>query len=111
MIASDVPAALALIRTHGKSISLVVTDVVMPSGSGLDVARLLAKVRPQARVLYTSGYAEDAIVRDGVIDRDVAFLAKPFDGDELLARVRELLRGLTIASEPAAPHSGVVTDH
>ncbi|MDQ3448320.1 MAG: PAS domain S-box protein [Chloroflexota bacterium] len=94
MVASDVAAAQRIIRRHGHRIVLAVTDLVMPDGTGHDVARRLTRSHPAARVLFTSGYADGAIIQDGVIDREVAFLPKPFSADELLSRVRGLLSGV-----------------
>ncbi|HHE46637.1 MAG TPA: PAS domain S-box protein, partial [Bacteroidetes bacterium] len=70
---------------------LVVTDVVMPQGSGPELAERIRKSWPQIRVLFTSGYTADSIVHDGVLDRDKQFLQKPFSSLDLLQKVREVL--------------------
>ncbi len=80
--------ALALAERHTGPIALMVTDVVMPEMSGLELAERLRPRRPDMRVLYMSGYADDAIVRLGA---DAALLAKPFPPDALAAKVREIL--------------------
>ena len=91
--ASDGPGALELSARHGAPIDLLVTDVVMPGMSGRELAERLAPVRPGMKVLYTSGYTDDAMVRQGVLNAGVAFLQKPFVPDSLARKVREVLDG------------------
>ncbi len=76
---------------HPEAIDLVLTDVVMPMMSGPDFVERARKLRPGARVLYMSGYTDDAIVRHGLLDGDVEFVNKPLSNAELLKRVREVL--------------------
>jgi CheY-like chemotaxis protein len=85
-------AALVQAARHEGTIDLLVTDVVMHGLSGHDLAVELARRRPSLRVLYVSGYAENTIVHHGVLDADVAFLAKPFTPTALLRKVHEVLR-------------------
>ena len=65
----------------------------MPGMSGRDLADRVAELRPSIKVLYLSGYTDDAIVRHGVLEPGIAFLQKPFTADRLARRVREVLRG------------------
>jgi PAS domain S-box-containing protein len=83
--------ALALAERHNGDIHLLVTDVVMPRLGGRAVAERLASLRPRLRVLYLSGYTDDAVLQQGVVAEDVAFLQKPFTPDNLLGRVRQVL--------------------
>jgi two-component system cell cycle sensor histidine kinase/response regulator CckA len=72
-------------------IHLLLTDVVMPEMNGPQLAERLHAVRPDAEVIYMSGYAEDAIARHGVLDAGLTFLPKPCPTDELVRTVRERL--------------------
>ena len=83
--------ALRLAKTHEGKISLAVVDVVMPEMSGPDLIRQMARVRPRMRVLYISGYTEEAMVHHGIPESGIAFLQKPFLPDALAQKVREVL--------------------
>jgi two-component system cell cycle sensor histidine kinase/response regulator CckA len=69
----------------------MITDVVMPGISGRDLAREVLKSRPQTKVLFLSGYSEDAVLHQGVLEPETAFLQKPFTLQYLARKVRELL--------------------
>ena len=71
----------------------LVTDVVMPLMNGGDVARRVQQLHPGVRVLYISGYAEDSVVRDGVVDPGVNLLQKPFTSEALAIQLRAVLDG------------------
>ena len=83
--------ALLICERHPGPIHLMVTDVVMPQMSGRELADRLTPLRPEMKVLYMSGYTEDALVQHGVADLSVAFLQKPFRPIELARQVHAVL--------------------
>jgi PAS domain S-box-containing protein len=89
--AKDGQEALLLARQHAGEIHLMLTDVVMPRMSGRELTKHLTPLRPDMRVLYMSGYTDDAIVHHGVLDEGTAFIGKPFSMQALARKVRETL--------------------
>ncbi|MGB7924342.1 MAG: ATP-binding protein [Pyrinomonadaceae bacterium] len=89
--ASSSKAALVLCQTHRETIDLMITDVVMPQMGGHELAEQLRPLRPDMKVLYMSGYTDDAIAHHGVLDAGTAFLEKPFTARALAHKVREVL--------------------
>jgi signal transduction histidine kinase len=83
--------AIRLAAAHRGPIHLAVVDVVMPEMSGPEVIRLLQSARPDTRVLYISGYTDEAIVHHGILESGAAFLQKPFLPEALARSVREVL--------------------
>ncbi|MBI1967608.1 MAG: PAS domain S-box protein [Gemmatimonadetes bacterium] len=83
--------ALALAGNYQDAIHLLLTDVVMPGMSGRQLADRLTALRPGLKVLYMSGYTDDAIVREGRLEPGLAYLQKPFRPDALARKVREVL--------------------
>jgi len=83
--------ALRLCRQHSDPIHLLLTDVVMPETSGKEIAHLLTSLQPATRVLFMSGYTDDAIVHHGVLDTSVEFIQKPFTPVGLTRKVRQVL--------------------
>ena len=91
--AENAALALAAARAHPGPIHLLLADVVMPGGSGRDLARQLAESRPDMEVLYVSGYTDDAIVHHGMLEPGLNFLPKPFTPAALARKVRDVLDG------------------
>jgi two-component system, cell cycle sensor histidine kinase and response regulator CckA len=91
LVARHAGEALLFCEKHPGNIHLLVTDVVMPQMGGPELARRLAKVQPEMKVLYMSGYTNDAVVRHGVLDAKVAYLQKPLTTEGLARKVREVL--------------------
>jgi len=89
--AQDGEDAVLVAGRHPGSIHLMVTDVVMPRMSGRELVERLGPLRPEMKVLYVSGYTEDAIVQHGMVNLEMAFLQKPFALDALARKVREVL--------------------
>jgi PAS domain S-box-containing protein len=91
LAAASLHEALERSRSWPGAIDLVVTDVIMPAGSGRDVADAIRAERPGTRVLFVSGYTADVLAGYEIGDGELDFLAKPFTGAQLAARVRRLL--------------------
>ncbi len=91
LVADDGNKALALIGTHSGTIDLLVTDVVMPGMGGGDLALALKAQYPNLKVLFTSGYTDDSVVRHGILEAEVAFLQKPYSPQSLARKVRQVL--------------------
>ena len=89
--ASDGAEALRVCGEHKGRIDLMLTDVVMPKMSGRELADMLVKTHPKMKVLFMSGYTDDAIQHHGVLDPGIAFIEKPFSQVSLTARIREVL--------------------
>jgi two-component system cell cycle sensor histidine kinase/response regulator CckA len=91
--ASDGGAALAMAGRHEGPIHLLLSDVVMPVLGGRQLAERLVALHPEMKVLYQSGYTDDAVVRHGILQEKVHFLQKPYSPAALAAKVREVLDG------------------
>ena len=89
--AADGEAAVRVADASGEHIHLLLTDVVMPNINGRDLAALFAKTRPTTKVLFMSGYTDDAIVRHGILEEGIAYLQKPFTPQSLAWKVRGVL--------------------
>jgi DNA-binding NtrC family response regulator len=101
--APNAKEARRLTREHKGPIHLLITDVVMPQESGRQLAEWMLTERPEVKVLYMSGYTDHAIVNNGVIGGDTAFIQKPFAPPALARKVREVLEGNGV---PKRLHAG-----
>ncbi len=102
VLEAKVPAeAIGLAGTPQVAMDLLLTDVIMPFMGGPDLAAALVSLRPGLRVLFVSGYTENAALRSGALPAGQAFLQKPFTGDELARAVRD-----TLEMPPPIPQGG-----
>jgi PAS domain S-box-containing protein len=91
VVAADGVAAVRVAAQDGRSIDLLLTDVVMPPPRGRALAEEVRRQHPRVRVLYMSGYLDETIAHNGVLDPAIPFLQKPFTSDALLVAVRSAL--------------------
>ena len=89
--AADGAAAIRVANTYPGPIHLLLTDVIMPVMNGRELAQRISALRPETRVLYMSGYTENVIGHNGMLDEGVSLLQKPFSLPALKTRVREVL--------------------
>ena len=100
LAASSPEEGLSICNSNHRDIRLLVTDVIMPRMNGRQLAEQVLKMFPKIRVLYISGYTDNAIVHYGVLDPGLWFLPKPFTLSALVAKVREVLDSSTPTSPP-----------
>jgi signal transduction histidine kinase len=89
--AANPDEAFAIATSHDGAIDLLLTDIMMPGGNGVELAGRLAARMPRLAVLFMSGYTDDAVVRSGMLASEAAFIQKPFTPHELLRRIRQIL--------------------
>jgi PAS domain S-box-containing protein len=89
--AADGAVAMQIAVAHDKVIHLLLTDVIMPGMNGRELAQRICEIRPNVKVLYMSGYTENVIGHDGMLDTGVSLLQKPFTLRDLKGKVREVL--------------------
>ena len=92
-------AALEVVERNPGAIDLLLTDVVMAGMSGRELSERLVLIRPGLKVLYMSGYTDDAILRHGVQQSSTAFLCKPFSPGVLIRKIREVIDGVASISD------------
>ena len=90
LLAANADEARHLFDEH-PSIDLLLTDVVMPGASGPELVKQLVEQRPTLKVIYMSGYTDEAIVHHGVLDPGIVFLHKPFSSESLGQKIREVI--------------------
>ena len=89
---ADGPSALKRLEEN-PGVAVLFTDVVMPGMNGRKLAEEARKLRPELKILFTTGFTRNAVVHNGVLDHGVNFLAKPFSIDQLAAKLREVIDG------------------
>jgi CheY-like chemotaxis protein len=101
--ASSGAEALQKAKEFEGTIHLLLTDIVMPEMSGPELAHQMESMRPGIKVIFTSGYTDDVIARQGVLDPTVAFIQKPYRPKALARKIREVLGDLVAKENPAVP--------
>jgi DNA-binding response OmpR family regulator len=96
--AADGAVAMQIAVAHEKVIHLLLTDVIMPGMNGRELAQRIAEIRPNVKILYMSGYTENVIGHNGMLDAGIRLLQKPFNLRDLKSKVREVLD--TTANSP-----------
>src|SRR5450755_1630424 len=89
--AADGAVAMQIAVAHEATIHLLLTDVIMPGMNGRELAQRIAEIRPNVKILYMSGYTENVIGHNGMLDAGVRLLQKPFTLRDLKSKVREVL--------------------
>ncbi len=106
--AADGAAAVQICVAHQGIIHLMLTDVIMPGMNGRELAQRVSEIRPNMKVLYMSGYTENAIGHNGTLDAGIMLLQKPFTLHALKVKVREVLDQTTLPQEVAMSARAVV---
>lgn len=91
LIAVNPNEAIKIAETHTEKIDLLMTDVVMPEMNGKELARRLCEMRPGLKCLYMSGYNAEIVAEQGIIDKGVNFIQKPFDIGDIAVKLREVI--------------------
>lgn len=89
--ASGGEEALALARRGETPIDLLLTDIVMPEMSGVELADRMERERPDVRILFMTGYAEEVVVNEGILGKHRECIGKPFTQEQITKRVRKIL--------------------
>jgi two-component system cell cycle sensor histidine kinase/response regulator CckA len=89
--ASGGEEAMALARRGDAPIDLLLTDIVMPEMSGVELADRMAREHPDVRILFMTGYAEEAVVNEGILGKHRECIGKPFTQEQITTRVRKIL--------------------
>jgi two-component system, cell cycle sensor histidine kinase and response regulator CckA len=101
--AASIGEALEVLGTARPPVQLVITDVVMPEMNGVDMARVIREQWPDTAVLFMSAFPAEVLVREGLDNPNVVFLAKPFTRDELMGKVSQALQQAAQRREQGEP--------
>ena len=101
--AADGAVAMQIAVAHEKIIHLLLTDVIMPGMNGRELAQRISEIRPNVKILYMSGYTENVIGHNGMLDAGVRLLQKPFNLRDLKSKVREVLDATPTTPEVEMP--------
>jgi CheY-like chemotaxis protein len=91
--------AIQLVASRSGPVNLLVSDVVMPGMGGRELAGRILAQHPECKVLFISGYTDDAVIRHGMVAAEFAFLQKPFTASSVARKVRSILDSLSQASD------------
>jgi PAS domain S-box-containing protein len=108
--AADGAVAMQIAVAHEGVIHLLLTDVIMPGMNGRELAQRISEIRPNAKVLYMSGYTENVIGHNGTLDAGVRLLQKPFNLRDLKSKVREVLDATPTPPEVVMPTQSIATE-
>ncbi len=89
--ASNLSEAEKLFKMQQSKIDLILTDVIMPGGSGGDLSTKLREIKPDAKIIFMSGYTGESIARHGILPEHTQFIQKPFSTEDLAIKIREVL--------------------
>jgi two-component system, cell cycle sensor histidine kinase and response regulator CckA len=89
--AAEGSQALTMAECHSGAIDVLLTDVVLPGMNGRELANRFRIMRPDTKVIYTSGYTQDLIAHRGVLHDDISYIPKPYTADQIAAKVREAM--------------------
>lgn len=92
ILAANTSEAIEILKNSTDEIHLLLTDVIMPGGSGKDLVARAMELRPEMKVLYMSGYTDDLLAKQGILPDEVELIAKPFANHQLLNRIHTLLK-------------------
>jgi PAS domain S-box-containing protein len=95
IVAASAEEALSLCKRHNKRIDLLLTDMILPKMTGIELAEHLKSAYPEIKIIYMSGYTDHSVLTDGMLAPDKSFIQKPFTLDLLTQKVREALSSPT----------------
>ena len=91
LVAASPHESIKLVEDYKGKIDLLITDIVMPEINGRDLAQKICALRPNVKVIFTSGYTEDVIVHHGVLKEHLNFIGKPYSIQSLSQKIRDVL--------------------